>query len=161
MGSLKAKFRHAFAIDPPGPAEPTPAQQIPVDWLCRQVAKRHLTTPGLIAMEMCRPLNWVIAQGMHLMRPSVWAVTPSAFYEHYKNSAEFIEQRGSIEHLCRRIEQLEQEYEQRRRKTSDDANLCGDSKAENNPGAPGAPGAPGVPGAPGAPGVPGAPGAES
>ena len=113
--SLRDKFKHAFAVDAPGAAEPTPQQEIPVDWLARQVARRHLTTPGLIALEMVRPLNWVFAQGMHLTEPAVWAVSPRALYDHYTNLAAFLEQRGSIEHLCRRIEQLEAEFTGRQR----------------------------------------------
>ncbi len=66
MSPWKKKLRHAFAVDPPGPAEPTPGQQQIVDAFCRWVARRHLTTPGLIVLEMSRPLNWLSAQVMQL-----------------------------------------------------------------------------------------------
>ena len=52
MGELKAKLKHAFAVDEPGAAEPTPEQQPAVDWFCRQVSRRRLTVPGLVALEM-------------------------------------------------------------------------------------------------------------
>jgi hypothetical protein len=113
--SVRSWLKHAFAVDAPGEARPTPEQEPPVDWLARQIARRHLTTPGLIALEMCRPLNWIIAQGMHFSEPAVWAVTPDAFSEHYRHLAAFLERRGSIEHLCRRLEAMESEYSARER----------------------------------------------
>lgn len=110
MRTLKEKFRHAFAVDPEGAATPTEDQQTPVDWICRQMAKRHLTTPGLIAMEMCRPLNYLAAQTMHFTEPAVWAVAPKKVFSHYQHFASFLERRGSIEHMCRRLEEIEAEY---------------------------------------------------
>ena len=65
----KQGWRHAFAVDPPGPAEPTVFQRPAVDWVCTQIAKRHLSTPGLIFLEMTRPLNWLSAQAMHYSKP--------------------------------------------------------------------------------------------
>lgn len=131
MGSLKTKLKHAFAVDAPGPAEPTSQQQVPVDWLCRQVARRHLTTPGLIALEMCRPLNWIFAQGLHISQPAVWAVTPSALYEHYRDFSDFLERRGAMEHLCRRLEHFEQEYEAVERNTERPGSAAGTIDAQS------------------------------
>ena len=74
MGALKTKLKHAFEVDAPGAYEPTPEQQGPVDWFCRQVAKRHLATPGMIALEMTRSLNYIAAQVMHFNSPLVWAI---------------------------------------------------------------------------------------
>ncbi len=107
MGSMKDQLRHAFAVDPPGPAQPTPKQQPAVDWVCRQVAKRHLTTPGLIALEMSRPLNFVLSQGMHFFSPGAWAIFRQQNYEHYLHFANFLERRGAMEYLERRIEHFE------------------------------------------------------
>ena len=41
-------LKHAFAVDPPGPAEPTDAQRVPVDKICREIVPRHMTTPALL-----------------------------------------------------------------------------------------------------------------
>lgn len=112
MGSLKSKLRHAFAVDPPGPAEPHTDEQEAVDWFCRQVARRHLTTPGLIALEMSRPLNYVAAQTMHFFSPGIWALSRQRTYEGYRSFAGFLSRRGSTEYLMRRIEQFEQAYEE-------------------------------------------------
>ena len=40
-------LKGAFAVDPPGPAEPTERQLQVVDKVCREVARRRLTTPAL------------------------------------------------------------------------------------------------------------------
>ena len=126
MSSWKQKVQHAFAVDPPGPAKPTPEQQEVVDAFCRWFARRHLTTPGLVLLEMSRPLNWIMAQAGHIFSPGVWAVTPEQTHAKYKAFVSFLEQRGSIEHLARRIEHFEQEHErlereQTHRVTSDEA----------------------------------------
>ncbi len=121
---IREKMKHAFAVDPPGPAEPTPQQQTAVDWFCKQVAKRHLTTPGLIALEMSRPLNFIAAQAMQFFSPGVWAIARQQTYDEYRQFAEFLEQRGANEYLCRRIEHFERLYEQKERATkpTDDDN---------------------------------------
>lgn len=108
-------LKHAFAIDPPGVAEPTPEQQAAVDYICRQVARRHLTTPGLIGLEMSRPLNFLLSQTMHFFSPGAWAIFPHRTYQGYTDFAAFLERRGSFEYLARRIEHFEAEFERRER----------------------------------------------
>ena len=110
MDSLKSKVKQAFAVDPPGPCPPTDAQREAVEWLCLQVAKRHLTTPGLIALEMCRPLNWVAAQSMHAVAPGVWAIVKQATYENYQHLARYLENRGAVDWICQRIEEMEVDF---------------------------------------------------
>lgn len=107
--SIRSWFKHAFAVDPPGPVEPTEGEKVPVDWMTRQVVKRRLTTPALMTLEMCRPLNYVTAQLMHVMGPAAWALMPPETYGNYTNLASFLEKRGSFDHICRRIEELEAE----------------------------------------------------
>jgi len=96
-------LKHAFAVDPPGPAEPTEAQRAVVDGVCRKVVERGMTTPALLVLEMSRPLNYVGAQSLHFFAPIVSALTDARGHRHF---AEFLERRGSVEYLCRRIEQL-------------------------------------------------------
>ena len=110
MGSLRSKLKHAFAVDAPGAVEPTEQQRPAVEWICTQIAKRHLSTPGLIFFEMTRPLNYLGAQVMHLTSPGVWAIAPRNVYGGYIHFAEFLERRGSMEYMCQRIEELEAEY---------------------------------------------------
>jgi hypothetical protein len=94
-------------VDPPGPAQPTLDQQAAVDWICKQVARRHLTTPSLIALEMTRPLNSIFSHTLQFFSPGVWALLRQRNYEHYKHFAAFLERRGAMEYLERRIEHFE------------------------------------------------------
>lgn len=115
MSAWRDKMRHAFAVDAPGPAEPAPQEQEAVERFCHWVARRGLATPGVMFMEMCRPLNYVTSQAMHFFSPGIWAIARQQTYEQYGHLAAFLERRGSIEYLVRRIEQLEQERRQGRR----------------------------------------------
>lgn len=99
-------IKHAFAVDPPGPAEPTDQQREIVERVCREVTRRHLATPALLFLEMSRPLNYVGAQVMHFFRPILAAVASTGGYEAF---AAFLEKRGSIDYICRRIEAIEAE----------------------------------------------------
>ena len=109
-------FKHAFHVDPPGPAEPTAEQKEVVDWACMQIVKRHLTTPGLAALEMSRPLNFIGSQTMRFFQPFISAILNRHGTAGYSAFAAFLERRGSIDYLCRRIEDLEAEYEAKERK---------------------------------------------
>jgi hypothetical protein len=115
VGSVRDRVRHAFAVDPPGPAKPTPDQQPAVDWVCEQVARRHLTMPGLVALEMSRPLNFVFSQAMHFFSPGAWALLRQRNYEQYEHFAAFMEHRGAMEYLERRIEHFEARFETKAR----------------------------------------------
>lgn len=97
-------FKHAFAIDPPGPAEPTEAQRVVVERLCREVVRRRMTTPAQMILEMGRPLNFVSAQAMHFFQPFVTVLAdPTA----YNQLSAFLEQRGSLEYISDRLQALE------------------------------------------------------
>lgn len=98
-------IRHAFALDPPGPAEPTEAERPIVDRLCREVVRRRLTVPAIAFLEMSRPLNFLAANTLHYFAPILSALGTG---EDHRRFAEF-QRRGSIEHLCRRIEELERQ----------------------------------------------------
>lgn len=122
MKWLSRDLKHAFAVDPPGPQEPTEAQKPAVDRVCKAVARRRLTTPALVFLEMTKPLNFITAQTMHLFEPvaSVFLnLEPVAKrlldYEGYRQFAAFLEHRGSVEYLCRRIEYFEKLYEEQER----------------------------------------------
>ena len=102
----KAWFAHAFAVEKPEDIDPSPPQQEIVDRLCREIVRRGLATPALMALEMSRPLNMLSASAMHLLQPIIAVVTDTRSYEQF---ALFLEHRGSIEYLCKRIEHHQQE----------------------------------------------------
>ncbi len=97
-------IRHALALDPPGPAEPTEAERPIVDRVCHEVVRRHLTVPALAFLEMSRPLNYLAANAIHFFSPLLSVLVTG---DEHRRFAEFLERRGSIDHLCRRIEELE------------------------------------------------------
>lgn len=97
-------LRHAFAIDPPGPAQPDEAERALVDRVCAEVVRRHLATPALLFLEMSRPLNYLSAQALHFLQPFLSALGNTADAERL---ARFLERRGSIEYVANRLESLD------------------------------------------------------
>jgi hypothetical protein len=97
-------LKHAFAVEKPGPAEPTDEQRETVDRLCTEIVRRQMTTPALMFLEMSRPLNFVGSQALHFFAPFISAVSDAPGHRHL---AAFLEKRGSIDYICRRIEELE------------------------------------------------------
>jgi len=97
-------LKHAFAVDPDGPAEATDAERAVAARLCREIVRRRMATPALMFLEMCRPLNYLGSQAMHFFAP----VATTLFNAHgYRTFAGFLERRGSIDYLCREIEAME------------------------------------------------------
>lgn len=99
-------LKHAFAIDPPGPAEPTPEQKVAVDKVCKEVVRRRLTSPAILFLESSRPLSYLGSQVLHFFMPFVTVLTDSRAPEDF---AEFLSQRGAIDYMCQKIEDLEEE----------------------------------------------------
>ena len=97
-------LKHAFAIEPDGPVEPTEGQTAVIDRLCRQVVARGMTTPALVFLESVRPLNFVTSQTLTFFAPVLSAVADASACAEL---ATFLERRGSVDYLCRRIEELE------------------------------------------------------
>ena len=106
-------LRNAFHVDKPGPAEPTDEQRPVVDRLCWEIVRRHMATPAIAFLEMSKPLNYVSAQVMHYLQPIVSVIFDTASYDKF---AAFLEERGSVEFICRRIEALEAEAVVRERR---------------------------------------------
>jgi hypothetical protein len=97
-------LKHAFAVDPPGPAVPNDVQRRIIERLCGEVVRRQLTVPALLMLEMSRPLNSFSAQALHFFQPIATAVVSTTDYHQF---ALFLEQRGSIEYVIQRIEALD------------------------------------------------------
>ncbi len=98
-------LRHAFAIDPPEAFQPTETQQALVDRLCAEVVRRRMTTPALMALEMSRPLNYVSAQFLHFIQPFASTIVNA---QEYAELTAMLEQRGSIEYICKRLEAMDE-----------------------------------------------------
>jgi hypothetical protein len=97
-------LKHAFAIDPPGPAQPDEAQALIVERICREIVRRRLTAPAMMALEMGRPLNHLSAQVLTFFKPFVAMVGDAASYDQF---TAFLEHRGSIDYISARLEALD------------------------------------------------------
>jgi hypothetical protein len=97
-------LKHAFAVEQPGSVEPTPAQSAIVERVCREVVRRRLTAPALVALEMGRPLNFVTAQAIHFFDPVLQTFGDVHAAREFAN---FLEQRGSIDYLTKRIAEID------------------------------------------------------
>lgn len=98
-----AWLKHAFAIPTEGPFEPTEDQRVVVDRFCRLVVERGLATPAMVFLESVQPLNYVSAQTLHFFGPILSAVADPQICQ---SIAEFLENRGSVDYLCRQIDAL-------------------------------------------------------
>lgn len=99
-------WANAFAVErtDSGGVEPNERQRVMLDRVCEEIVRRKLTTPALLFLEMSKPLNYVSAQALHFFHPIVAAVFNA---EGYRQFAEYLEKRGSIEWMCRRLEATE------------------------------------------------------
>ena len=103
-------LQHAFAIEPPGPAEPTPAEREAVDWVCREVTRRDMTPAALLFLESSRPLSFVASQALHFFTPLMSLATDARVPRHL---AAFLEKRGALEYISLRLEEQQELHERR------------------------------------------------
>lgn len=95
------RLRHAFAVEDPDAFEPTDRERELAHRVCREVVRRRMVTPALMLLEMSRPLNYLGAQALHFFRPFGSVFVDAEGWEAF---AAFVEKRGSVEFLCRTLE---------------------------------------------------------
>ena len=101
---MKDKLKHAFDIGKSKDYDPTEEQKIIVDKVCYEVVKRHMVLPATVLLETFRPLNYIGSQIMNFFQPIVTAVLPC---DGYNDFSQFLEQRGSVDYLCQRLKEIE------------------------------------------------------
>ena len=99
-------LKRAFAIEKPEEFVASLEERDLADLMCREIVRRGLTTPAVMFLEMSRPLNFLGAQAMQFFKPIVTPFLPS---NQYGVLLGFLERRGSVEYLCRRMEELDRE----------------------------------------------------
>ena len=99
-------FRHAFDLGPKGPVEPNPSQRETIDRVLKVVARRGMTGPAILFLESARPLNNIGASAIHFFQPIASAVVDARAL---RDMATFLENRGSIDWIVRRLAELESE----------------------------------------------------
>lgn len=98
---MPAWLKHAFAVDPPGPAKPSEQEAALIDRLARAVARRGMETPAIVALECSQNLNFLASQALVFFAPILQLIFNRTEYE---TVIRFLERRGSIEYITRRIE---------------------------------------------------------
>src|SRR5262245_129131 len=99
-------LKHAFAVGPAAPFEPTQPQRELVDRLCREIVARRLTTPALLFLESVSPLGFLTGQALQFFEPCLTAFGGAQACEQF---ATMLEHRGSIDWLSRRLEEIARE----------------------------------------------------
>jgi hypothetical protein len=86
-------FRHAFAVEPAGPAEPSAEERAALDPLIAEIRRRGIAGPAALFLEGLTPLNGIGAQALHFMQPFATAVLDPV---RYATLTRYLERRGSI-----------------------------------------------------------------
>lgn len=90
---LRDALRHAFAVERPGPCEPSPEERAAIEPLIAEVRRRGLAGPAVLFLESVEPLNNVGAQSLHFLQPIATAVLDPV---RYAALARYLERRGSV-----------------------------------------------------------------
>jgi hypothetical protein len=122
---LTGWLKHAFEVDPPGPAEPSAEERDLIDRLARAVVRRGMTTPAILALECSRNLNFIASQVLVFFAPLVKLIFNRREYSIFTG---FLERRGSIPYLCDRIEEF-----QALRENGADGNSSPETTASSTP----------------------------
>ncbi len=97
-------LKTAFAAPRPEGSLPDAHQGRLIDRLAAAIVRRRLSSPALILLECGRPLNFVASQFLLFAAPLAEVIFPR---DDYRAVVAYLQRRGSVEHMCRRIEELE------------------------------------------------------
>ena len=106
--SWREKIRHAFAVDAPGPAEPTDSQRVVVEKLLTTIVERGMAHPAGIFLESWRPLGVLTGQGMQALSPFAGILLDQ---NAWKEVANYFDKRGAILWMLQRMDELESQRE--------------------------------------------------
>ena len=101
-------LRHAFAVAPAGPAEPSAEERAALDPFIAEVRRRGMVGPAVLFLESVSPLNNVGAQSLHFMQPFATAVLDPV---RYAVLVKYLERRGSIAWV---VQELQRDTEPRK-----------------------------------------------
>ena len=102
MSRFLDELRHAFAVDKDKELSRAPLPPV-LHRLAEAVVERGMEAPAIVLLETARPFSFLTGQAML----SVWPLLRlAAASEDYKEVAEALERRGTLESLVERIEAL-------------------------------------------------------
>ena len=94
-------LKHAFASETSTTAVPTVSQAETIDRVCREIARRQMTLPAQLLFESSLPLHFLAGQMLRFVEPFLAILLDPA---EIRDFAAFLEQRGSVEYICRRLD---------------------------------------------------------
>ena len=99
-------LKHAFAVEPSGPVEPSPAQAAAIDAVCREIARRGMTLPAQMVLDSSAPLGFLAGQSLRFFEPFLTTVLDPVGVREF---AGFLEKRGAVEYIATRLEAMSNE----------------------------------------------------
>ena len=107
-----AFLRDMFSMGPRGGEEGklTPQQEEMLTKIAQKVVSWKMSVPAILFLESVKPLNYVGSQMMAFFEPFVQAIFSWKDYDEVRN---MMEERGTVEKLLQRIEQLDSEAQEK------------------------------------------------
>lgn len=96
-------LKHAFSVGESKSPIPTPSQANAIDAVCREIVRRRMTLPAQMLFESSAPLHFLGGQALRFFEPVLAAVLDPVGIRDF---ASFLEQRGALEYICHRLEDL-------------------------------------------------------
>ena len=96
-------LKYAFAIEPPGPAQPTAVQAALIDRVCQEVVRREMILPAQMILDTSGPISFVVGQSMRFFEPFLMTILNPADIREF---ATFLERRGAVEYISQRLDAL-------------------------------------------------------
>ena len=103
VDSLKAQWRHAFALEDPD-AGWSEEERALAERLAEFIVRRRMGAAAAMALEACRPLNFLGSQALTFLAPFATLVFSRDEYERFTR---MLERRQSIDLLAEAIAQRE------------------------------------------------------
>ncbi|HDS09941.1 MAG TPA: hypothetical protein ENN73_06915 [Firmicutes bacterium] len=93
-------------------SELTEQDRILLDKIAKKIAYLGLSTPAIFFIEMHKPMNFLGSQLLVFLEPILWGFFNS---DEFRRFALILEKRDTLEVLLRRIEELEEDIEEKKR----------------------------------------------
>ena len=103
INSLKARWRHAFALEDPA-AGWSEDERALAERLAEFIVRRRMGAAASMALEACRPLNFLGSQALTFLAPFATLVFSR---DEYQRFTRMLERRQSIDLLAEAIAQRE------------------------------------------------------
>lgn len=97
-------LKHAFAVESAEIAVPTETQAKAIDAVCQEIIRRGMTFPTQMLLETSAPLHFLSGQMLRVAEPVLGVLVDQTAVREF---ATFVERRGAIEYICRRLDQLQ------------------------------------------------------